>query len=247
MMSKKLLSEFVKLVLSEAAANPSAAVSAGLALAEHNKMYMLYDPQYYVNKLTQINKEAIENSLEQILRDPGGMKGFVEITNSSLKAPCYGAWMISASAADKGFGPLLYDIAMATSPNHTLIPDRRTVSDSARNIWKFYLERRKDVQKLPLDNFKDPKTPDKNDDCQVYDDWSAEELDYAYRSPNIPQGIQGLFSNHQKFMQQIISSVESVGGEVPDVSELERNLGFAGEDLFRGRLRTDVQSAFYND
>ena len=59
---------------------------------------------------------------------------------------CANAWSIQMVRTAKGWGPLLYDIAMEflTKNFGGLMADRLTVSDSASPVWDFYQNKRKD-------------------------------------------------------------------------------------------------------
>jgi hypothetical protein len=70
-------------------------------------------------------------------------------------------WEVESVNADKGYGPLLYDIAMEMvflKGDAGLMADRRSVSSDARKVWKTYFEQRGDVghKPLPADMFEEP-------------------------------------------------------------------------------------------
>jgi len=82
--------------------------------------------------------------------------------------PCNNAMVIRWSQAKKGFGPLLYDVAIevATKIAGGLTSDRKSVSDDAYKIWDYYLNKRSDVIDNQMDNEKSNLTPKiKTDDC----------------------------------------------------------------------------------
>ena len=56
-------------------------------------------------------------------------------------------YKIDFSAAEKGYGPLLYDMAMSTIYPNWLAADRNSVSDDAIRVWNFYFNNRTDVEK----------------------------------------------------------------------------------------------------
>lgn len=64
---------------------------------------------------------------------------------------CDGAFVVQASLAKKGWGPMLYDLAIewASINGEGLTPDRDTVSDAAFSVWKRYMSR-SDVKKHKL-------------------------------------------------------------------------------------------------
>ena len=67
--------------------------------------------------------------------------------------PCGEALNVVYSEAASGWGPMLYDVAMelASEVGGGLTPDRNSVSDSAQNVWNYYLSNRGDVQSHQLD------------------------------------------------------------------------------------------------
>ena len=67
---------------------------------------------------------------------------------------CGGAYVIAMVAADEGWGPFMYDIAMewATMHHNGLTPDRNEVSADARRVWNYYFNVRDDVVAHQLDD-----------------------------------------------------------------------------------------------
>ncbi len=88
-----------------------------------------------------------------------------KIDDSDL--PCDGAWEISWAKSDlDGLGPLMYDAMMEYIAPDPLTSDRISVSDDARAVWDYYLNRRRDVRPVQLDDEKGTLTPKKkSDDC----------------------------------------------------------------------------------
>jgi len=98
---------------------------------------------------------------------------------------CSGASLVTKSGASRGYGPLLYDVAIEMSGG--LMSDRLEVSGEAEAVWKKYTTRG-DVQVDQLDitkDFEEPQlTPDyTEDDCSqvpAYDrhgpDWHESPL-----------------------------------------------------------------------
>jgi len=87
---------------------------------------------------------------------------------------CLDAFVVFGSRTVKGWGPLLYDIAIesATEKGSGLMADRRSVSGEARAVWDYYLNKRSDVYAVQLDD-KDPdirpgrRVPDNKDDYRL--------------------------------------------------------------------------------
>lgn len=57
---------------------------------------------------------------------------------------------ISTSAAESGWGPLMYDIALGASYPGWVVSDRGSVSRHALRVWSHYLTKRPDVEKKLL-------------------------------------------------------------------------------------------------
>lgn len=59
-------------------------------------------------------------------------------------------WEVVNSGARRGYGPLLYDLAMEYVAGRLgdlgITPDTTTVSSEAQGVWRFYLEKRSDVE-----------------------------------------------------------------------------------------------------
>ena len=56
-------------------------------------------------------------------------------------------WNVEISVASKGWGPLMYDMAMSLIYPNYLIADRGGSSSSAEKVWNHYLNNRTDVEK----------------------------------------------------------------------------------------------------
>ena len=108
--------------------------------------------------------------------------GNVEIlkTEEDQEGPCFDGWTVIGSEAQKGWGPLLYEVAIeyASQNGGGLTSDRFSVSQYAQAVWDKY-EQRGDVDAQQMDTNHDPSasgakvnktvpqlTPDdKSDDC----------------------------------------------------------------------------------
>lgn len=124
---------------------------------------------------------------------------------SANGAPLAPAWEVRWSYAQKGLGPLLYDIAMEAAAllGASLTSDREEVSTSAQKIWDYYDTRRPDITSGILDDEIGTLTPDdSDDDCRqnmsksIADEkgdstvWYQEPISRAFtvrgnRTPNI--------------------------------------------------------------
>lgn len=157
------------------------------------------DPVTKVVKENQIVADAVENSIV-------GM-----IVVDKPDDACNGAMVVKyVFSKEKGFGPILYEIAMRLSPSGRIMSDRAAVSDMATNVYKTF-HQRGDVKKKPLDDNNIPmskrKTPDDpSDDCEVWNHENRypgrEFLDYSFEgSPDV--NIDALKKNHEQ-MKEIL-------------------------------------------
>ena len=113
----------------------------------------------------------------------------------SYNGPCSGGWTIKVAEARKGWGPLLYDVAIefATERGNGLIPDRSEVSPMALKVWQTYLTKRSDVKDGQLDDLDNELTPDPEDNCKQKsaqdhkgEEWSDSPLSKIYsKKPTI--------------------------------------------------------------
>ena len=87
-----------------------------------------------------------------------------EDPNFGITGLCSGANMVSSSFAQKGLGPLAYDVAIEVTGG--LMSDRYSVSKSANKVWDRYMNNRPDIQTSQLDNDRNTLTPEKEDNCE---------------------------------------------------------------------------------
>lgn len=102
------------------------------------------------------------------------VEGYILMAQETMMAKdigaCGDAYMVQWAGAVKGWGPLLYDVAVevATKLGGGLMADRHSVSPDAHAVWQYYVTRRTDVKVHQLDTT-DPEaklTPrDPSDDC----------------------------------------------------------------------------------
>ena len=93
--------------------------------------------------------------------------GTITITKHSDSGACGDAWHVYGSGAKKGWGPLLYDLAieLATLNGGGLIADRRDISPDAKKVWNYYSTNRNDVKAHQLDDLNNTLTPPNDDNC----------------------------------------------------------------------------------
>ncbi len=219
-----ILKKFIKNVISEDSKSIPDAISNDLGLLIKGNDYILYDSA----KLKQFAKES-DDFITSVMQNPQQENssqlifGYIAILRkdpSKKRGICYGASEIKLAAAQKGWGPLMYDIVM--SDTDALMPDRRSVSPSAAGVWKYYKDKRSDVEKLPFDDINNKKTPPEEDDCFLH---GKEELDNAYKL-NSNVNVSKLRAVHNQTAQAISKMLDI------SVAEVEGALESAASNFF---------------
>lgn len=150
----KLLREYVRQLLSEAAKGPADLpddVFVQFEISEGGIVEISY---------TDARGKSFRAGVDKIY-------GSIQIEEDDVDGPCLGAWMVTWSSAAPGWGPMLYDLAMefATRDGTGLIADRSEVSYSAAKVWTHYMNKRADVVGTQLDDLKNTLTPTDRDNC----------------------------------------------------------------------------------
>lgn len=211
---KKLLQEYVKLLI-ERAANVSDK-ALGIYPGEGGQMIVIWDPDVMIEALTSGSKG--ETKKEKIQRSSSNwILGMM--TLSSPRSDHWRGWEVKASAAQGGFGPGLYDIAMSLFG--AIYSDRSSVSGSAQRVWSYYKDQRIDIKKMPFDDKNVQKTPSTIDDGDVFPGGEDNPLNYAYKGAKSP--TSSMRSRHNSSISQIgkLSSMSpsDLNGLIIDAAE----------------------------
>ena len=213
----------VRLIL-EAAVVSQAAAGQNLALYRRkngeNAQYILYDPAALATEMPKY--EDAGGDLDKVIY------GYLEV--KPHHGDSWGAGEVKFAAARKGYGPLMYELAMSDFESG-LFPDRISTSDAARNVWKRYAQR-PDVEKKPFDDKEHPKTAPKIDDAKMIPDFDGEEayLNQAYKGSGDPAGKPGLMANHRDALATFADQ-----GTPP--AQLEQTLRSMADEYFGTRYR----------
>lgn len=120
---------------------------------------------------------------------------------------------VTAVAAKKGYGPLIYDIILSYIHPMFLTSDRDNVEPAAFNVWNTYFHSRQDITILPL-----PPA------CKLPQDYlnlnPPNPLAFKYKITN-PLNIQPLINQHHQLQNNLNIK-----------SKLDRALGDAGLTFF---------------
>jgi len=137
--------------IDEAAVGVAQARSEQLAIAitpsitGRIKTVVLYRPRALLESVVNRTEPGDRAQMEDLIRDNNIIVGMVSYHKYSKNI-----YEVQLAAADSGYGPLVYDLALSILYPNFLISDRGSVSKTAENVWKFYLNNRKDVEKQPL-------------------------------------------------------------------------------------------------
>ena len=99
------------------------------------------------------------------------------------RIPCLSALQVQVSSAPKGYGPLLYDLAMELSGHKGIYSDRTAVSDSAQRVWEYYETHRSDVESLhPLEVVDATETECIEDIIHLFgEEWEDDPLSKVFK------------------------------------------------------------------
>lgn len=232
-----IIEQYIKSLV-EAAVNAAAAQDAGLALmitTDGDKIdLVLYDPRKFL-QFAQENLPRTQRTARTNCSDC--ITGHIQMRPVPKSyGNSYSAYVINTTAALKGYGPLMYDIALGMG--RPVVPDRSSVSPSAQRIWTVYKLNRSDVKKLPLDNKDAPRTPDPKDDSVVYpgDDELTNPLNFAYIRPGSNAQYSGMMERHRKVAEIVSAKVPGIS--LREIEELLRHGG--GEFFFRRYASEDL-------
>lgn len=181
-----VLREFVRSVLREAAVPAAAAAASGVGFVEYPRhgRTVLYETEV-VKKLVQGKRPhelvelLAENERSFIVGSLSVHEETHDVNGTDVKIS-----VVSASAARRGFGPLLYDLRMSEG---YLASDRGVVSYRAKELWAKY-EQRNDVECIKL-----------NDGAGFH---AEDFLNKVYRLKS-PVDSSALEQNHEMLFEQL--------------------------------------------
>lgn len=124
---------------------------------------------------------------------------------------CLGAMVVGSSEAKKGWGPLLYDVAIEYSSKIAggLIADRNMVSEEAYDVWEYYHDNRDDVEKKQLDDPKNTLTPSQEDNCSQ--DVAVDASEMYFDDPDITWQDTPLSKIYIKKDMTMINKLDMLG------------------------------------
>ena len=218
-MTHSLLRSLIRETLLQESDSPTArAAAAGYAVARGESdatIVMIYSPKILFEILDGLDdpkniKLAVRDSLLEtsIVRSAVGYRSADDSPWADVPSgPCWDSGIVSyaVSANDDPdlprVGPAAYEAAMWYSKDHTLAPDRESVSSSAERVWSRYSGRvGKGVDAFEFDDKYDPKTPEPDDDCWLHD---SDALNHAYTLDAKPAGLDSLEKKHKECIKKL--------------------------------------------
>ncbi len=113
-------------------------------------------PKSHYVEVSYVPKESYVVRYKQLYPSDQKIEGLINIEQAEpIWNECVGnSYIVEKTKATKGWGPMLYDIAMeliGSKEGAVLVSDRGMVSTDAKGVWDFYLNNRSDTQKIQLD------------------------------------------------------------------------------------------------
>jgi hypothetical protein len=173
--------------IDEAAVSISQAQEQGLALLIQSPSpgtvrAILYDKNFVEQNINAIKKTKSKKYLLPAIH------AFIIVQPTTGSCAKNNLSEVTAVAAKKGYGPLIYDIILSFIHPNYLTSDRSNVEPAAFNIWYTYFHSRNDVSKSPLPN-----------SCKLPKDYQdlnpPNPLAFKYKI-NTPLNLQPLIDHH---------------------------------------------------
>lgn len=228
---EKTIRKFIRTIL-EAAQNSS---DVALLMDDSGsvKSLILWKPSILLKQFEKFEDDLRWVRIAQLMKESSSewMFGFMKLDAPQSGRVGYGAWEVKLSAAQKGYGPLLYDAAMSVCGSITASRDK--VSSQAERVWDFYNKSRSDVKKLPFDDIDDPKTPSTDDDAVLIGQ-DHPSLDFAYEGS--PSDINSMIVKNQEGIDEFDSMLSDLGIDVGS-NKIESVILEIGRAFFAGKYQ----------
>jgi len=122
------------------------------------------------------------------------------------------AWVTKMAGAERGYGPVLYDMAMSRISPESLMADRRDTSESARRVWAYMLTvRANDYNIQPV-----------GQNCKHGNENGDAAMRYSFAIKD-PVNYKPLIANHQRCIQNMVNDD---GLNEENIAELIQDAGF---------------------
>jgi len=248
----QLLQLYVRQLLLSESSSPIRDLAVVLKDRGDKKAAAFYDAGLFLSLMKGARQwEQLDDAIEK------SMAAFVSI-KEPYKYPCSGAWSISL-AWGPGYGEVLYGTAYVLSPNHTLIPDRHSVSGRAAEAWKKAFAK-SGIIKKPIDNVEDHRegmphsekrknylnrlgfedhTDDPADDCNLYDPATTSDPE-KFEHLNFYYDASPVIGRYSQTLQTMQQRNDEVMEELTSVSEEEFVSGNLKSPFDRETLEEEI-------
>jgi hypothetical protein len=184
-----ILEQLVENHLQEAAIPVASLARQGLALMingdNNRRQYILWDTDEYFDEVKMYPNEDDFKPLKIVI-------GYIK----TKKDPSCDYWHVETSAAEKGYGPAIYDIVMNDIYPEGLTSDRSMVSDAARNVWNYMLKNRAheiDHAHVGEDNW----------NCRMAGSENEDSRNYVFRMKSYTRpDVSQLVTNNERALQR---------------------------------------------
>lgn len=189
----------------------------------------------FINENDIINIFSPERLIAAIKGDESvkfnGVVGSISLAHPDFitdETPCYSGgdenklFTVQGSAAIKGYGPLLYDIALIYARKQRtrgIISDRKSLSEEAAKIYNEWFKRGTGATGIKivarkLDNYESPETPPEEDDCFVWLKSQVEGVDYLFTTPTRPAWFNQMIVESNVAIRRAQRQTKMTRGEV---------------------------------
>lgn len=159
-----------------------------------------------------------------------------------------GTFQVDSSAAIKGWGPLIYDIAMSIVYPGYLIADRGSNSPDADKIWKYYLNNRPDVHKELLEELLtgDCDLPSSDDQSINYKLETAQQLIDRSRNEREAEDVDDTNIDDTARLKDVTTQIRKLLANIPQAwrYQISQPLNITGLEENLNQMRKDAKNKF---
>lgn len=159
-----------------------------------------------------------------------------------------GTFQVGSSAAIKGWGPLIYDIAMSIVYPGYLIADRGSNSPDADKIWKYYLNNRPDVHKELLEELLtgDCDLPSSDDQSIKYKLETAQQLIDRSRNEREAEDVDDTNIDDTARLKDVTTQIRKLLANIPQAwrYQISQPLNITGLEENLNQMRKDAKNKF---
>lgn len=184
--------------MAHAVDNPRKSLGSGVSLIgvvepEQDAVYFTLLDTSKTVQLAKLSADAPYTA--QRRQDEMAVEAVLGVLSMTYNPEC-SAYEVNAAAAQRGYGPALYDIAMTFAQivgTGGVVPDRGSVSEAAQRVWERSLDRRRDVFASPISSRS----------CPTHEGRDALNHVFSRRTPF--REYNGLIRRGEKLGEQLVA------------------------------------------